>query len=1255
MSRLLFKWTDNALIAANTGRPFTRSGLEALCSSHLSDKMNGDQHLFGTDIEAREAVDGIRKRELMVYRDNFSRVIQDARLEVEMGRDYTKRLLLELMQNADDAAATVRIGYKGLGFKSVLDIAESARIYSSFLRVAFDRERSKQVLQEITSVTEVPVLRLPFWNDADSDPVVGQLLKQYNTVIVLPWKNGVVPAPFGHEWKSVRDNASVLLLLHALEEVIWEGPQDELVEWRCERNGEGDIPLSVTSLGCDAKNSLWRIYREPTANLRSAVVVRLDSNKKPQAYQDDKIRVFFPTNEESPLPLILHGEFDLKQSRDRVREGGNRSEVVQSLARCVKLALTEITDDGNFLDLLQPRIPPENMTGLEREVWDAVSTVVCEMELPVSKVKLLAVRLCPTAVDSSWYSERLNNWKTFKELLVKHRPTGLTGLSFLPPGTDTEQREQTICAFNTAAHLSIQDLLKLKLFPVTGCEMPVSASDHNIFFPAKDTPAVAPPPGVRIAFLCEAFATECQKHQPVRDFLGKLGVAEFSPSDIAVALAKSSHDAIPEETLWQFLLSTVAPMLKEEDAVMDWKDEHRQFLAEHVKVQCRNGVWQLAVNVYAGKDWTGDDFLERACGSKPFLISPPVGVDKRKQTERLARWLGVGWSPKVVPIANFVSQHGTKRGVQWRGGLFPIPNPPMRWQEHCAELDKDENGVRKARLRQDWTIDGDATVLQIAGAFACITHEWKNYKEYCEAVFYRSSNRHEDYDNERHSGPSYLSHLLRHIAWIPTTQGDQPVAAQDVFLEDSEVHHKLAGWVFSPATPVNADVAKGIGIRRDWSEVNKADWKRWLKRSTDLNPQDNPEHQKHITILYQQALRRFGERNQQLWTEEIWCIEKRPDNTTVWHREADHSKVYYIDRPDLARLRLEMFRTFPVELARLEGNAQAIFRITRLSEHLCGEPNFIGGENGTLADRINERLQKRTNCLASYLKVKGIDFSQALQSWKELYFHVGIGLQVVFSLDGQANPVQSVPTFFQPRTEQTPKALWLDAVENVTDSGQPRDIAWEEVGSALCYAAELSLEDGAVFAGLIGCGEDSLRRKLLNLGVTEADVANAVPHPTGFLPPTPPAGPEIPPVQGGGHPPVSGGGGGGGNGGGGGGGENRAHRELKDKLWEHPELIETGMQKFRYEPDLASHYRPDLILKDAQKRFVTVEVESEFPGESDYGVWQAVAYKHVVAAMYKLPCDQVRGMLVAPRIPDRIKQQCSDLGIEPVEVQLHVL
>lgn len=137
-------------------------------------------------------------------------------------------------------------------------------------------------------------------------------------------------------------------------------------------------------------------------------------------------------------------------------------------------------------------------------------------------------------------------------------------------------------------------------------------------------------------------------------------------------------------------------------------------------------------------------------------------------------------------------------------------------------------------------------------------------------------------------------------------------------------------------------------------------------------------------------------------------------------------------------------------------------------------------------------------------------------------------------------------------------------------------------------------------------------------------------------------------TDGGGH--RGGGEGTGGHGGGSGGGEGTVHRELKEQLARKPEILEPGLRLYRQEPKLQSHYRPDLILQDKDGRYVAVEVEPDFPGDNDTGVWQAVAYKHVLAAELRLSCDLVRGFLVAPRIPDGIKQKCRDLGVEPFEL-----
>lgn len=113
------------------------------------------------------------------------------------------------------------------------------------------------------------------------------------------------------------------------------------------------------------------------------------------------------------------------------------------------------------------------------------------------------------------------------------------------------------------------------------------------------------------------------------------------------------------------------------------------------------------------------------------------------------------------------------------------------------------------------------------------------------------------------------------------------------------------------------------------------------------------------------------------------------------------------------------------------------------------------------------------------------------------------------------------------------------------------------------------------------------------------------------------------------------------------GGEGEKHRTLKTYLANHPTLFGEGLELVRTEYTFQSNDRVDILFKDTVGTPVTVEVETDQPAS---GIWQAVKYKHLAAVEYGIPCEQVRSILAAPRIPDDVKQECERLGIEPVEV-----
>jgi hypothetical protein len=1097
MSRLYFKWLKDGLIAANTGRAFTVGGLEAVCSSHRSDKKDSHPRFFASEEEARGKADELRQNRLEAYMRCPGDIVEHARAEQEMGLDYSSRLLLELMQNADDAAAGKAIGYKGLGFKAVLDVSEMVQIKSGHMQIRFDREKSRKALVDanLPADREVPVLRLPF---SDGGMVQSSEVEAaYDTIIFLPWKSaGDRKELFSREWESTCTDPTVILFLHALEEVVWQPLHGDRITWQRKRDGEF-LNLSVSRGEGKPESSRWRIFRD---QMLSAVAIPVDTDGRPRPYLENtnRLRVFFPTEENSPVPMILHGDFDLEQNRKHVRPGGNRADVVCSLARCVRSVLSCVQEDGTFLDLLSTR---EGKLGLEQEIWKAIQAEVRCLALPQTKAGICSVRLCPQSSTEGfpWYtSKRLAIWQAFKGLLEEHCPNRLRDLYLLSPGVDNSARECVVSAFNPAAHFSMDELCKVALFPVEGSSEPLPAVNGHLFFPPKSGRLQPAPDGITIGFLRRDFSSACERIPDVKLLLERLGIREFEPAAVAEALAKQSLETVESQTLWTYLLAVIAPLLRDSDAVMNWRDKNRENLVSRIKVPCRDGLWRPAIQVYAGQEWTGDDFLERtyvARNDRNFLVQPDRDLAARELMERLGRWLCVGWSPKVLPIVNFEDHAGTREGIRWVNGFFPISPRPALWPEYWIEKDEAyTNTARSARLRQDWTLDGDVQVLRTDGAFACISREWRNYERYLSATIYRSSNMREDYDNESHASDSYLSYLFKHASWIPSEEDKISRSAAEVFQKGNEVHYNLTHWVFAPALEVSDGIQKGVGIRSFWREVGGKDWMRWLAKAAESDKIKEPSIRALISKLYAQVLVKAS--GSLKWNGPIWSVQKRADNTEEWRLETSRKNVFYVDRPDLARLRLQALRMFPVELG-WSGNKQKVaefFAIPALSEHLRGKAEFKNGApETTLIQKIRDRLQDRADCLAAYLRVKGKDSSAAAQQWKELGFHVGSDLRVSFVLDGRLLELQPRPTFFQPKSSGTSSALWLDTEENFTDKAQPKDIVWEEVGAALCYSAGLALEDGTVFAALLGCGEDSLKRKLLNLGVTEADIKTAMP------------------------------------------------------------------------------------------------------------------------------------------------------------------
>ena len=389
--------------------------------------------------------------------------------------------------------------------------------------------------------------------------------------------------------------------------------------------------------------------------------------------------------------------------------------------------------------------------------------------------------------------------------------------------------------------------------PVDGSSQLFPAAQSNVFFPPQN-PTPLTPPDVDVHFLDSDFVNLIDNHQRkenLRKLLGELlSISKFEPISLirkAILPLLDKLECEQPDGLLDFLCSVVQPELKDDDLIFDWRDPIRRSFAVRVMVPTGHGGRLPATKVYAGSDWTGNDFLDRAysdCPDRGFLKPPPTDEEEKLCWERFYKWIGVGWCPKVLPLVCFTDRRETKEGPQGRRGYFPLEDEPGRWSAYCKTIDVSFN--YQPRMRQNWTLDGGESILAQKDAVSIVSNNWKNYEPYKETVGYKSSNRQQDYDNQKWRSRSYLIWLFQTNGWIPVKRVSEKKKPEDVFTR-SEIVREIGGWAYEVEGDVDEDFLKTIGVRSGWKDINGTDWKRWLGRAASLPKEKaNQSHKENV-------------------------------------------------------------------------------------------------------------------------------------------------------------------------------------------------------------------------------------------------------------------------------------------------------------------------------------------------------------------------------------------------------------------------
>ena len=366
--KLLFRLTPAALVCANTGVPFTREGVIAICAAHLGPKHEwkprDDYACDDSDLVRR-----IGDREISTYRNDPNRVISDSRGETEISDDYKGRAIWELMQNADDAAAAnpedagTLIGTKGIGFKSVLEFSSRPQIFSGPFHFEFNSERTQELLRAKLGLNDVPLLSFRIPHAENPDDEIRALVEQgYTTIVRFPLRDGAYSAL---RRQLVAFDHHALLFCQNLRSVRIELDEGTVCDFSVEGsiglvNGEVQIRINENGRTRQVAYRRW-VRTEKSAEGKhhsAAICLPLCSGEPVAEEQAAPLYVFFPTDEPSPFRAILHASFDLAQNRKHVRSGEHTERAVNLLMDCLGDALPSVPAQV-ALKAFVPRAEPD--------------------------------------------------------------------------------------------------------------------------------------------------------------------------------------------------------------------------------------------------------------------------------------------------------------------------------------------------------------------------------------------------------------------------------------------------------------------------------------------------------------------------------------------------------------------------------------------------------------------------------------------------------------------------------------------------------------------------------------------------------------------------------------------------------------------------------------------------------------------------------------------------------------------------------
>lgn len=286
------------------------------------------------------------QNEFKIEANNAPMLFKDlAKVEQYIAESYKTRSFIELIQNADDANSKkfgihiydnfvivgndgrdfnyddvkaicrsgssnkVRggstIGYRGIGFKSVVNLAERVYILSGNINFMYDKNLTKELLN---INDDVPLIRIPhIVNDIPHIEEINNLKIKYNYSTIFLFENikeNIV------ESELLSFDKSSVLFLNSVEEI-------NLINKNNSRNITKTIKENICQISENATKEEWMIIS--SENKYDKLAFKIENNNIISASAEESlIHSFTPTTEVSGGYFKMNGNFSTDPSRKNI-------------------------------------------------------------------------------------------------------------------------------------------------------------------------------------------------------------------------------------------------------------------------------------------------------------------------------------------------------------------------------------------------------------------------------------------------------------------------------------------------------------------------------------------------------------------------------------------------------------------------------------------------------------------------------------------------------------------------------------------------------------------------------------------------------------------------------------------------------------------------------------------------------------------------------------------------------------------------